>query len=314
MCPLSGGVCRCCYIVAITVATFLLVALLGGAVYSGVATTSATEKTSRKIFMSANETYNIVAGDQSAVLQRVCVEVDNTATSWDMLQGNCDAMHNITDHQHITGSAQETMGYFFYLLRGSRISVKAQGNGDIRIYQESDPSKVNQLEELCLNDEEPPPCEIHHPEDDICQLPIQVSAHYYLCFSPNDTIAFEIDAEKVMYNTSEYEQCQDKPSAISVHKCCDLSQNLFRKLASPQCILVSATSEDISYLEHAINVTITAEGSWVTTGSLAAVASVVAVVLAIVVTMCVMVQYRVGHRHGHIRGFQFDWFKNQNVL
>ena len=78
MCPLSGRVCRCYYITAIAVATFLLVVLLGGC---GVATKLATEKTSRKIFMSANETYNIVAGDQSAVLQRVCMEVDNTATS-----------------------------------------------------------------------------------------------------------------------------------------------------------------------------------------------------------------------------------------
>ena len=74
---------------------------------------------------------------------------------------------------------------------------------------------------------------------------------------------------------------------------------------------MSATCEDISYLEHAINVTITAEGSWVTTGSLAAAASVVAVVLAIVVAMCAMVQYRVRHQDWHIPGIQFDWFQNQ---
>ena len=132
------------------------------------------------------------------------------------------------------------MGYLFYLLKGSEITFEAkdQGNGDIRVYQESDPLKVNQLEKRCLNAENT--SQLYRVNGASYHHNIVMSAHYYLCFSTNDTIEFKIDVKKVMYNTSEFEQCKvlyidNKPSAMSAHKCCDLSQNLFRKLLCTSC-------------------------------------------------------------------------------
>lgn len=299
------------------------------AVYSGVNTNIATDKTNTKIFLSANETYNIVDGGQSPVLRRVCMEVDNSATEWELMKGSCDALHQINfipDHQVIQGTATTSVGYLFYLLKGSHIYVEVfGGSGYIRFYRATDASEVNKLEEYCMNGEESLwlHCEVKENETTTaCNTPVvQDPAHYYLCFFPAQPMPFRIDTEKMLYNTSEYEPCRvyylDNEgrgvSTISVYKCCELSHNLFHALASPGCVLVSASCEDVGCLNRAVNITITSVGQKDVTGGVAAAVVVVAAVLVVMVAMCAMVEYKVRHQDRHIRGFQFDWFKDYGV-
>lgn len=302
--PFSGKHCRRCYIVAIIMASILTVLLLSIAVYSGVATTLATSKTNGEIFMSANETYSIASGAQSVVLQRVRMEVNNSTTHWRLLQGRCDAVHQtkLKLHQHIEKNTTTNVGYLFYLLNGSKLSVTVQGSGNIKLYRERDASKVNQLEWRCINNEESwLSC------DEVCNVTVD-SAHYYVCSLPDEPMSFDIDIEKVQYNISEYEPCpvyyhNDEASIASE---CEMSQNLFH----PECVFISASSDDVTYLSHAVGVTVTAVGRRDVTGSLAGAAAATALVVAITVVMFAMVRYRVRHQDKCMKGFQFDWFKN----
>lgn len=276
--------------------------MLSSAVYSGMATHITTTEKNSEIFMSADETFMIITKRESRVLRRVCMEVpvESNKTQWDLVKGDCN-VQSTTVKQHVIGNVTTAhIGYLFYLLEGSTISIQLQarsGKGSVRIYVAKNNSEVNKLEQKCMDGELKQAflnCSVEPAGE--CGIECQTAAHYYICFPNTSTLNFTIALSKVQHNISEYEACNNEKSAPT-HRCCKLSLN------PAECVFISATCEEASCLHSPVNViTLTVLGNHVT-GSLAAGTIILLVGLVGVVSTCALVYCKVHHC---FRGLQFN--------
>lgn len=303
----------------------LAVIIVSSAVSSGVAVHIAATKKNSEIFMSPDETYKTTGKWDHLVLKAVCMEVplERSETHWDLIKGDSNVHSTTTVTQYINGTATEYVGYLFYLLEKSTISAELQGIGYFRIYEAKDISEVSNLEQKCLNGDEQAfsHCKVEQGTPVKCETTIEYpAAHYYVCIAPTpDTqsqIHFSVTLTKVQYNTSEYETCDDgtcdsgtcdsesaaltqnsKTTQLHHVQCCKLS------LKRSECVFVSATCEDPSFLHSPVNVTLTAHGRKYMTVSLVAFAVILSLGLIMVVSMYALACYKFHHQDRDVKGF-----------
>lgn len=262
------------------------------------------------------------------------MQVENSATEWKLIKASCDIKDQPKTKETIVIEGYEITnktGYLIYLLSGSKLSMEATGHGDIRIYLADNDDNVGELEQMCLNGEEGwdgCDCDIDCNCNPDPPRHIDYSAHYYLCLIPtpaqelpppdniNPSMNYRFTITKAQYNTTEYDEpCEDYYSVElvnsdvnTVHKCCMLS-DIFQELIDQECIFISASNRDKTFLHHAVNVTITAHERDGITGGLIGLLLITFFISVALTFTCAIITYKVKHQDKCTGGFQFNCFQ-----
>ena len=122
----SGKQCRIGYIIGATMVGLLAGTMLSLSIFYGITAQQAAARSTKEIYMSANETYNITDGHQSYMLQKVCIRTERNNIDWTIMKGRCSVKDEtrIEDTIKLEGSIDEKKGYLFYLLRGSVFHIE----------------------------------------------------------------------------------------------------------------------------------------------------------------------------------------------
>lgn len=292
-----GGKCRMCYAVSIA-ATCLLIITFLSLLALDVAETAVAINNNKTIYMGADDTYSIATKIQSYLLQEVCMHApdSNGEVHWDFLKGSCNDYTKV-DTMSFQGD-KINHGFLIFLLKKSHIDIEGYNEDvNIRIYDADPDNPVSSLESRCLDSEDEGEfvcrCVLH--QECNCSKPIDVTSHYYICVKTPTKCT--INVTRYQYSTTGYHTCADcsdgsDDTTSTLKKCCKLSYNFFK---APECIFFSSKTDNQNYMQHAINITLTAQGRDLVTGTLATSLIATAAALTVLALMCTLVRQRVKH-------------------
>ena len=63
--------------------------MLSVLIFYGITAQQTAAGSTKEVYMSANETYNITDGHQSFMLQKVCIQTEGDNIDWTIMKGKC---------------------------------------------------------------------------------------------------------------------------------------------------------------------------------------------------------------------------------
>ena len=242
------------------------------------------------VFMSANETYNTSSKPQNLLLQSVCLQVPMDAANWSLTKGSCNPEH-ITDTHTFHSNATKNVGYLVYLLVESVVTMNVTNNAIVKVYQASDASDVEKLEQKCTRNET---AAYNCRSESTCEYEVSNAAHYYICLllpppslPPVGNVEYYVNIRSVQYATSNFKSCDVN---VFGTQCCKLS------LSKPDCIFIQSNTTEESHLHKAVGVTLHGNKRHGVIGALIALTLCLAAIVTVLLLFCMSTRYKARHR------------------